>query len=328
VSVVALIEVENLVREFHTYERPPGFWGAVGSLFHRKPKVVRAVDGISFTVDRGEVVGYLGPNGAGKSTTIKMLCGILVPTGGEVRVDGIVPHRQPRLNARRIGAVFGQRTQLWWDLPAIESLRILAALYDVPPALYRENLAVFERVLELGEFAARPVRELSLGQRMRADLAAALVHNPSVLYLDEPTVGMDVMVKEQVREFLLQMVRERGTTVILTTHDLRDVEKLCRRVIIIDHGRAVYDDSIDELKRRYGQERHLVVKLAAPVDAVTLEGARLVSREENRVRLAFPASGSPQALLAELVSRYPIADLTIEEPELEGIIREIYQRGA
>jgi ABC-2 type transport system ATP-binding protein len=337
---MTVIRAEGLVREFVTYRRQPGLRGAVRGLFAPQRSVVRAVDGVSFTVEEGEVVGYLGPNGAGKSTTIKLLTGILTPTAGTVLVNGLVPHRQRRENARRIGAVFGQRTQLWWDLPAIESLRILAAMYDVPAATYRENLALFERVLELGEFAAKPVRQLSLGQRMRMDLAAALLHNPSILYLDEPTIGMDVLVKEQVRQFVRRAAQERGTTVLLTTHDLRDVEQLCSRVLIIDHGRVIYEGTTDALKRTFGRERTLVVRLTsdagetAPTPppaadrAADLAGARLVARENGVARFAFPADANPQPVIAAVAAQYPIADLTLEEPDLEKIIREIYRRGS
>lgn len=361
-----VIEVECLVREFTSYKRPPGLVGAVRGLFVPERTTIRAVDGVSFSVAQGEVVGYLGPNGAGKSTTIKMLTGILTPTAGSVRVNGLIPHKQRRQNAQRIGAVFGQRTQLWWDLPAIESLRILAALYDVPAATYRANLALFEEVLELGAFAEKPVRQLSLGQRMRMDLAASLLHDPTVLYLDEPTIGMDVLVKEQVRQFVRRAAQERGTTVILTTHDLRDVEQLCTRVLIIDRGALLYEGSVATLKRTFGRERTLVVHLAPGADHPTdaqgaskldlanqlgiaphqdirqtgqgegglhhagddLAGARLVALENGIARFAFPVTQNPQPVIAAVAARYPIVDLTLEEPDLELIIREIYRRGS
>lgn len=328
-----VIEAEGLVREFAVYRRSPGLLGALKTLVDPGRTVVRAVDHVSFSIDRGEVVGYLGPNGAGKSTTIKMLTGILVPTAGQVTVDGLVPHRQRRQNARHIGAVFGQRTQLWWDLPAVESLRVLAAMYDVPERVYRENMALFEQVLELGTFATRPVRQLSLGQRMRVDLAAALLHNPSVLYLDEPTIGMDVVVREQVRDFVKRAATERGTTVVLATHDLRDVERLCERVLIIDEGRLVYQGSVDSLRHTFGRERALLVQfeqVGVPPDLGTVAetcGARLHGCWNGRARFVFPAELNPQHLIAAVASRYAIADLHIEEPDLEVIIRGIYQRG-
>jgi ABC-2 type transport system ATP-binding protein len=275
----------------------------------------------------------LGPNGAGKSTTLKLLTGILVPTAGRATVNGVVPYRQRRQNARQIGAVFGQRSQLWWDLPAIESLRILAAMYDVPAAVYRENLARFEQVLELGAFVERPVRQLSLGQRMRVDLAAALLHNPAVLYLDEPTIGMDVLVKEQVRQFVRRAAQERGTTVVLATHDLRDVEQLCSRVLIIDRGRLMYEGTVASLKGSYGRGRSLVVHFAGAAHTksageIAVEGARLVAWQEGQARFALGAGQNPQPVIADLAARYPIADLSLEEPDLEAIIRELYRHGA
>ncbi len=331
-----VIEAEGLVREYVVYQRPPGVLGAVRGLLAPRRTTVRAVDGVSFAVGRGEVVGYLGPNGAGKSTTIKLLTGILTPTAGDVRVNGLRPGRRRRENARQIGAVFGQRTQLWWDLPAAESLRLLAALYDVPPADFRARLARLDRVLELGAFAERPARQLSLGQRMRVDLAAALLHAPAVLYLDEPTLGMDVLVMEQVRQLVASAAREQGTTVLLATHDLRDVERLCGRVLLIDRGRLVYDGTVAALKRRFGGERTLVVHLAAGGSAATAAGAaaagaaagaRLTGWEGGRARFALPPEGNPQPVIARLAARLPVSDLSLEEPDLEAIISQLYRSG-
>ena len=322
-----IIVAENLRKAFTVERRRPGLAGAVRSLFQpiREQKI--AVDGISFTVGRGEVIGYLGPNGAGKSTTIKMLTGVLVPTSGRALVNGLEPYRHRIANAANIGAVFGQRTQLWWDLPAVESLRILQEIYGVPDDDFRRTVAAFDEVLELTSFWNTPVRQLSLGQRMRCDLAAAMVHQPPILYLDEPTVGMDVVAKERVRRFLQHLAATRGTTVLLTTHDLGDVERLCSRVVLIDHGRMVYDGGLDALKQREGAHRTLHVRFAEEIPDAVVEGATRVALDGTRASFSFPATVNPQSLIGPLAARYPVADLSIEEPDLEEVIRTIYERG-
>src|SRR5512136_2483469 len=279
-----MIRVESLHKEFRVYRHHRGGWGALRNLLTRDYRIVHAVDGVSFGVARGELIGYLGPNGAGKSTTIKMLTGILVPTSGEVTVDGRVPWKERTEHARRIGVVFGQRTNLWWDLPVIESFDLLHHIYRVPEQRYYQNLLKFQDLLGLGEFMHTPVRSLSLGQRMRADLAAALLHDPKIVFLDEPTIGLYVVAKERIRRFIQSVNRERGVTVILTTHDLGDVEKLCERVMMIDRGRLLFDGLLATLRERFGGERELVVDLAddygdAGIGDVSIEGATLVSRD-------------------------------------------------
>ena len=245
------ITAENLTKVFHVSARRPGRFSAVRSLISLQRVARTAVDGVSFQIQPGELVAFLGPNGAGKSTTIKMLTGILTPSSGRVEVNGLVPHRERIANARRVGAVFGQRSQLWWDLPARDSLSVLADIHGVGPELFRERVAAFDRILELSAFWDTRARQLSLGQRVRCDLAAALIHDPAVLYLDEPTIGMDVVVKEQVREFLRDQVENRGRTVVLTTHDMTEVERLAERVILINHGRIVYDGDLNTLRRNH-----------------------------------------------------------------------------
>jgi ABC-2 type transport system ATP-binding protein len=279
----------------------------------------------------GEVVGYIGPNGAGKSTTIKMLTGILVPSGGRVTVAGLVPWRQRRALARRIGAVFGQRTQLWWDLPLIESLTLLRHIYRVPAARFDANLKVFRDLLELDGFLDTPVRQLSLGQRMRGDLAAALLHDPEILYLDEPTIGLDVVAKQRIRDFLRRLNRERALTVLLTTHDMTDIAQLCQRMLLIDHGRLLYDGAVAAIRDRFGVERTLVVDLA---EDETLDGPLSVERavqvraDGPRRWLRFRREETTAAeLIAAVSARYRIRDLTIEEPEIEGIVRRLYEEG-
>ena len=251
-------------------------------MFSSKYRLIRAVEDVSFSIEAGELVGYLGPNGAGKSTTIKILTGILVPSGGEVRVAGRVPWNERVDHVRGIGVVFGQRTNLWWDLPVIESLDLLRHIYRNPAERYEHNLAEFREILGLDEFISTPVRSLSLGQRMRADLAGALLHDPQIVFLDEPTIGLDVVAKERIRQFTKLIKRECGVTVILTTHDLGDVEKLCERVLMIDHGKLLFDGAPGELVKRFSGERELVVDFAENYASVEIDGARVVDRDERR----------------------------------------------
>lgn len=325
---MTLIEVEGLRKEFTRPVRREGRLGALRSLLAREYRTVTAVDGVSFAVGAGEMVGYLGPNGAGKSTTLKMLTGILVPTAGRVEVGGLVPHRRRVEHVRRIGVVFGQRTQLWWDLPTVESFELLRHVYRIPVERYKANMARSCELLDLGPFLATPVRQLSLGQRMRADLAAALLHDPAILFLDEPTIGLDVVARERIRGFLAQINRERGVTVILTTHDLNDITRLCQRVVLIDHGRVIYDGALEALRARYGRWRTLVVDLADPADDPLVEGAELLRREGPRAWLRFDRERVTAAgLIAAVAARCPVRDLTVEEPEIEDVVRRIYENG-
>ncbi|MGW6567427.1 ABC transporter ATP-binding protein [Streptomyces sp. NPDC054975] len=293
-------------------------------LLRREKREVRAVDGISFGVGRGEMVGYIGPNGAGKSTTIKMLTGILTPSGGRLRVAGIDPSRERTRLAQRIGVVFGQRTTLWWDLPLKDSYRLMHRMYRIPDERYAENLARCVELLELGDLLDVPVRQLSLGQRMRGDIAAALLHDPDVLYLDEPTIGLDVVSKARVREFLRELNATRGTTVLLTTHDLTDIEQLCSRVMVIDHGRLMYDGELTGLHEAGESERTLMVDLERPLPPIDLPGARFVRAEGPRQWLAFPSSSSAAPLVAAVAARYPLVDLSVREPDIEAVIAKMY----
>jgi ABC-2 type transport system ATP-binding protein len=326
-----MIEAENLQKRFWIRQHHHGWSGALRNLMTRAGREVRAVDGISFQVAAGEMVGYIGRNGAGKSTTIKLLTGILVPSGGRVTVAGLVPWRQRRSLARRIGAVFGQRTQLWWDLPLIESLALLRHIYRVPGARFATNLKVFRDLLELDGFLDTPVRQLSLGQRMRGDLAAALLHDPEILYLDEPTIGLDVVAKQRIRDFLRRLNRERALTVLLTTHDMTDIVQLCQRMLLIDHGQLLYDGAVADIRERLGVERTLVVDLA---EDETLDGpltvgpAVQVQADGPRRWLRFRRDQITAAeLIAAVSARCHIRDLTIEEPEIEAIVRRIYEEG-
>ncbi|HET8523080.1 MAG TPA: ATP-binding cassette domain-containing protein [Thermomicrobiales bacterium] len=334
-----IITARHLTKTFWVARHRAGAAGALRGLLDRSGRAVEAVADISFDVHPGEVVGYVGPNGAGKSTTIKMLTGILVPTTGEASVAGFVPWRERKALAHRIGVVFGQRTQLWWDLPLIESLALLRYVYRVPADRFEANLRRFRELLELDDFLDTPVRQLSLGQRMRGDLTAALLHDPAILYLDEPTIGLDVVAKARVREFLLQINQERGVTILLTTHDLSDVEFLCRRMIIIDHGRLIYDGTIDDIRDRFGTHRTLVVDLepdpATGIDALTprcLGGlpdpVSLVKSDGPRHWLRFDRHLISAAdVIAAVTAQCRVRDISIEEPAIEDIVRGIYQHG-
>ncbi|MHC0433949.1 ABC transporter ATP-binding protein [Streptomyces sp. O3] len=293
-------------------------------LLRRERHQVHAVDGISFTVPRGEMVGYIGPNGAGKSTTIKMLTGILTPSGGTLRVAGIDPARERTRLAHRIGVVFGQRTTLWWDLPLIDSYQLMRRMYRIPDTRFRANLDRCVELLDLAELLPVPVRQLSLGQRMRGDIAAALLHDPAVLYLDEPTIGLDVVSKARVRGFLRDLNAEAGTTVLLTTHDLQDIEHLCKRVMVIDHGRLMYDGELTGLHEIGESERTLVVDLAEELPPIEVDGARVVRTEGPRQWLAFPAAASAAPLVTAVASAYPLVDLSVREPDIENVIAKMY----
>jgi ABC-2 type transport system ATP-binding protein len=318
---MALITLDQVEREFVVRRRE----GRV----RRRRQVVRAVDGISFEVAAGEVVGYIGPNGAGKSTTIKMLTGILIPTGGTVRVAGLDPQRARVELAMRIGVVFGQRSQLWWDLPLRDSFELLRHIYRVPAARHAARLGEFVDLLDLGGFLDTPVRQLSLGQKMRGEVTAALLHDPSILYLDEPTIGLDVVSKSRVREFLARVNRELGVTVILTTHDLSDVERLCSRLMVIDVGRLVYDGTVGDLKARHGQYRTLVVDLEQPGAPLAVPGAEVVRVEGPRQWLRFHRDTTTAAeLIAAIARTTPVLDLTVEEPQIEDVIAGVYAGAA
>ncbi|MQY09142.1 ABC transporter ATP-binding protein [Actinomadura macrotermitis] len=312
-----MIEVVDVVKTFTVRRRA----GRV----RRVRTEAAAVEGVSFTVGRGEFVGLLGPNGAGKSTTIKMLTGILTPTSGTVRVCGLDPaHRRTAL-ARRTGVVFGQRTTLWWDLPLRDSLALVRRLYRVEAAAHRARLAELTALLELGPFLDTPVRQLSLGQRMRGDLAAALLHAPELLVLDEPTIGLDVVSKATVRGFLERLNAERGTTILLTTHDLGDIERLCPRVMIIDRGRLAYDGGLERLRAEAGGDRVLVVELARPGPPVRVPGVTVDRVEGPRQWLRLPRSANAAQVVAALAGGHEVRDIALREPGIEEVVARLYR---
>ena len=321
-----LIEVRDLRKSFVVAERRPGVWGAVAGLVRRRRRRIDALAGVSFQIEAGELVGYIGPNGAGKSTTVKVLSGILVPDGGTCVIAGRVPWKDRVRHVADIGCVFGQRTQLWWDLPVVESFDLLRDIYAVPAADYRRTRDELVDLLGLAPLLDTPVRQLSLGQRMRCDLAAALLHRPRLLFLDEPTIGLDAPAKLAVRSFIRTLNRERGVTVILTTHDMDDMEALCRRVLLINHGRILSDGPIDRLRAIVGSERLLIVDLEDENAEIRGDDVRQVSRDGGRVTLAFdPARVSSASLIARIAAEHAIRDLFVENRPIDEVIAELYE---
>lgn len=323
---MAIIEVESLSKVFRVSQKDAGLAGALKAVVRPRYVDKTAVAGISFTVDAGEVVGYIGVNGAGKSTTIKMLTGVLVPSGGQVRVFGRDPHRQRVANARDIGVVFGQRTQLWWDLALIESLNLVAKIYQVEPARYKQLLDQFAETLELKPLLSVPIRNMSLGQKMRAELAATLIHEPKIVYLDEPTIGLDLIVKERIRAFIKEQNQTRGTTVILTTHDLGDIEELCKRVLIIDAGLLIYDGPLSTIKERFGKYRTITFDTLQAVGGFSLpEGAETLGRDDHKLVLRFDRSLTTASRVASAVmNQLEVVDFSLAEPDLASVVKQIY----
>ena len=331
-----MIDVKNVSKEFVSPKKYPGLKGAIKGLFSTEKVVKKAVDDISFTIQDGEIVGYIGSNGAGKSTTIKMMTGIMMPTSGECLVNGINPSTQRKVNAKEIGVVFGQRTQLWWDLPLSESFTILKEIYDVSDEDYEKRMEFFNKVLELHEFFDRPVRTLSLGQRMRADLGAALLHNPKVLYLDEPTIGLDIVVKDNIRAAIKEINEKYHTTVILTTHDMGDIEELCSRIIVIDEGRKIYDGSLTDLKNTYGTTRTVSMEVKRKKDIAVLDLAGRFGVSQNECETSYDEEHKvfsvcfnknkiqvPQVLNA-VMEVTEVSDIQIQETQLAEIVKAIY----
>jgi len=327
-----LIEVVDLSKNYKIAKRKPGLTGAIQGLFIRKYEIKKAVNKISFKINPGEMVGYIGANGAGKSTTIKMLCGILTPSEGEIKVNGIIPYQERQQNAKQIGAVFGQRTQLFWDIPVRESYDLLKHIYNIPQKQYEETLRMFIEVLNLEPLLDIPVRQLSLGQKMRCELAAAFLHNPTVVYLDEPTIGLDVAVKTRIRKFIKEMNKRLGTTVILTTHDMQDIEEICKRVIIIDEGKILYDGDLQSIKEKFGNKR--VIHFEMDISTIftlpsSLVGLVEVSNDDaGKVSISFSNQTiTASQVISIIMNHYRIRDLTIADPKIETIVKEIYDRG-
>ncbi len=332
-----MIQVENLRKEFKKAIKEPGIKGSVKSLFKPKTEIVTAVDDISFNVSKGEILGFIGPNGAGKSTVIKMLTGILTPTSGKCCINGKIPYENRKKYVKEIGVVFGQRTQLWWDLALRETYAVLKEIYEVPDKQYRERMEFLNEVLDLQSFITSPVRTLSLGQRMRADIAASMLHNPKVLFLDEPTIGLDVVVKDNIRKAIQKINAEEGTTVILTTHDLSDIELLCDRIVMIDKGNLVYDGQINNLKHKYGQMRELCFEMKNSDDLLSLDYKGHFTLDEDDLSIESDGvsatirfnsdRASVQEVLKYTLAKIDVRDINVKDADIEEIIRRIYKEG-
>lgn len=327
-----MIKVENLSKEFKISKKYPGFKGALRSFFSTEYTIKKAVDDISFEINDGEIVGYIGANGAGKSTTIKMMTGILTPSSGRIIVDGVIPYENREKNAKNIGVVFGQKTQLWWDLPVSETFPLLKDIYGVSDEDYEERMNYFKEILGLDEFFLSPVRTLSLGQRMRADLAAALIHNPKIIYLDEPTIGLDVVVKESVRKAIKDINEKYGTTIILTTHDLNDIEELCNRIIIIDSGKKIYDGELEGVKEQFGYLTTIETQLKDKSNIEKINFARFkdddfkLNMKESKVSITFNKNNISSAdIIGEVMKKSKVIDFNIKETSIEDIVKKMYK---
>lgn len=327
-----MIKVENLSKEFKISKKYPGFKGALRSFFSTEYTIKKAVDDISFEINDGEIVGYIGANGAGKSTTIKMMTGILTPSSGRIIVDGVIPYENREKNAKNIGVVFGQKIQLWWDLPVSETLPLLKDIYGVSDEDYEERMNYFKEILGLDEFFLSPVRTLSLGQRMRADLAAALIHNPKIIYLDEPTIGLDVVVKESVRKAIKDINEKYGTTIILTTHDLNDIEELCNRIIIIDSGKKIYDGELEGVKEQFGYLTTIEIQLKDKSNIEKINFARFkdddfkLNMKESKINITFNKNNISSAdIIGEVMKKSKVIDFNIKETSIEDIVKKMYK---
>jgi ABC-2 type transport system ATP-binding protein len=321
------IVVEELAKSYRVAERDPGAWGAVKGLFHRRWRTVEALKGVSFQLEAGELLGFIGPNGAGKSTTIKILSGILSPSAGRCEIDGLTPWRDRIRHVARIGVVFGQRTQLWWDLPVGDGFDLLRDIYRVPEADYRRTRDEMVALLRLERLLGQPVRQLSLGQRMRAEIAAAMLHSPSLLFLDEPTIGLDAPSKLAVREFVKRLNRDKGVTVILTTHDMHDIEALAERVIVIGNGRILADQPFEALRTGVLAERRLFIDFDGEAPQLSLPGVTERSREGRSLELSFDPSIAPApALIARISAEHAVEDIHVEQPAIEEVIARFYEQ--
>lgn len=326
-----MIHVEHAVKEFKKIVKQPGLKGSINALFKPSVEIVTAVNDVSFDVNKGEIMGFIGPNGAGKSTMIKMLTGILYPTSGNITVAGYNPQKQRQQYVRHIGVVFGQRTQLWWDLPLSETFTVLKEIYQVETKRYQQRMGYLNEVLDIAPLMTSPVRTLSLGQRMRADLAAAMLHQPKVLFLDEPTIGLDVVVKDNIRKAIAQMNKNDETTIILTTHDLADIELLSHRIVMIDQGRRVYQGTLSDLKERFGKSKKIefvISDMEQPIEQLLSQrfhqrGVQ-VYLENERGTLIVDRSIPSAIILKELLDLIAVKDISIKESDVESIIKEIY----
>jgi ABC-2 type transport system ATP-binding protein len=323
---MVLIEAENLDKTFRIYNQGEGIRGYLKSFVSRDYEEIHAVEDLDLEIHEGEMIGYIGSNGAGKSTTVKMLTGILEPTSGRIEVDGRNPGKERKKNAMNIGVVFGQKTQLWWDLPVKESFKLLKEIYEVSDDEYEKRIEEFDEVLQLSDFWDQPVRKLSLGQKMRCELAAAFLHHPKIVYLDEPTIGLDVAVKERIRDFIRKMNAEKDITVMLTTHDIDDIEDLCERIVVLDEGKKIYDGQLDDLVNRFSSRR-LVLETDDDIE-IDVEGIKEIENIDGRVEIVFDRDViSASDLMKEVLDRYDVKDFQIKEPDIEAVVKKIYNEG-
>lgn len=325
---MSLIKAENLDKTFRIYNQGSGIKGYLKSFVKRDYEEIHAVEDLNLEIDEGEMIGYIGSNGAGKSTTVKMLTGILEPSSGLIEVDGRNPHKERKKNAMNIGVVFGQKTQLWWDLPVKESFKLLKEIYEVDEEAYDERIEEFDEVLQISEFWEQPVRKLSLGQKMRCELAAAFLHHPKIVYLDEPTIGLDVAVKERIRDFIRKMNEEKNITVMLTTHDIGDIEDLCDRIVVLDEGKKIYDGALDDLVNRFSSRR-LVMEVKRPEEFhIDIDGVTEVKRTDGGLEVVFDRTEiSASDLMRKILADYEVLDFQIREPDIEEVVKKVYNEG-
>lgn len=326
---MSIVEVNNFSKDYVINKHSKGALSMLKNLIHTETEIKHAVQDVSFSIDEGEIVGYIGPNGSGKSTTIKSLVGIMVPTSGDIRVNGLVPYKNRKLNAKNVGAIFGQRSQLWWDIPVYESLNMMKYIYKIDAAKFKQNLDMFTDILDMGSYINMPVRQLSLGQRIRADICMGLLHEPKVLYLDEPTIGLDVVVKNSIRELILEINKTKNTTVILTTHDVADIEKLCKRVILINKGKLEFDGDINNMKKMIQSEEVLDIETFEEniqVELFQFEALVQISKEaSNRVKFTYDNNKiSASYILQSVIEKYKVKDFKVSENSLEDTLRKLY----
>ncbi len=323
-----IIDVQNISKTFKINKRKSGFTGALANVFHPTYEYKRAVDDISFNIKEGEMVGFIGPNGAGKSTTVKMLSGILYPDSGDINVAGYIPHKQRKEYVANIGVVFGQKSQISWDLSPLDSYDVIKHIYKIPDKKYKENLERFTELLDMHKFINQPVRQLSLGQRMRADIAAALLHSPKIVFFDEPTIGIDVVGKEKIRNFIKTLNKTDNITMIFTTHDMQDIEKTCERLIIIDDGKKLYDGSLENIKSNYSTSRIIEAEFEQLPEKIDIANVTVSDADNNKMKklITFDTDNiSINSLMSNLLSNYNIKDISVKEPEIDAIIRDIYE---
>ena len=322
---MSFIEVQNITKDFKVNKRSAGIPGMIANMFVPKYEIKHAVKDLSFTIEKGEMVGFIGPNGAGKSSTIKMLSGILCPDGGSIKVGGFVPYRQRKSYVGKIGVVFGQKSQLQWDLPVIDSFELLRAIYRIPEDKYKANLERFTEMLDMKSFINQPVRQLSLGQRMRSDIVASLLHSPEIVFFDEPTIGVDIIGKETIRNFIRELNEQDKVTMIFTTHDMQDIEQTCKRIIIIDKGSLMFDGSLQDIRSKYGTARRLIAEFNEEVSVEPISKVAIENLGDRKMSFTFDNNVvDVNKLMNEILGKYSVRDITVAEPEIESIIQKMY----